>query len=245
MAIANSGEKGDSADVSAALKANPNFKMDAANALAKAKSVDEILNAAYMMDERYASSASGGRWLENEKEKAIQYQLYSDLISGQIFNESMKGGVMGRLSSIVIDKFAGDIPETFDEFSNVLGKVGAYYKEIQSAFEEGGELDINKESYLYPANYVLGTLRGNAKDEYAALSAMAFSRESTGGAISGSEIKINTEGKAVLTINFTDVFGSSVTKEYEVPMDSKASIFDEKTRRFFNTTTTSTPSGGR
>ena len=245
MAIANSGEKGDSADVSAALKANPNFKMDAANALAKAKSVDEIISAAYMMDERYASSASGGRWLENEKEKALQYQLYSDLISGQIFNESMKGGVMGRLSSIVIDKFAGDIPETFDEFSNVLGKVGAYYKEIQSAFGEGGELDVNKESYLSPANYVLGALRGNAKDEYAALLAMLFSRESTGGAISGSEIKINTEGKAVLTINFTDVFGSSVTKEYEVPMDSKASIFDEKTRRFFNTTTTSTPSGGR
>ena len=229
-------------DVAQALNENPDYLKKANEAMARHDSVESVLNAAIQMNPAYGSQF-GGNYLEEMKARSLKYRWFDELKTGGLEGTALLDTPEGEIAKAILAATKGKNIESFDDFEKATR---GYYSTF-GLFGEGGKYDVTASQYMNPLQYLLGGMTQRQQSEYIKLLASELNPGNTGGAISGSEIKINTEGKAELTINFTDVFGSTVTKKFEVPLESASTnaIIDERVKKYINATTTSTPSGGR
>lgn len=230
-------------DVAQALKENPDYLKKANEAMARHASVEDVINAAIQMNPAYGSQF-GGNYLEGMKARSLKYRWFDELKTGGLEGTALLATPEGEIAKAILGATKGKNIESFDDFEKATRGLDFF---MEGFFKDGGKYDVTASQYMEPLQYLLSGMSQRQQREYIKLLARELNLGNTGGAISGSEIKINTEGKAELTINFTDVFGSAVTKKFEVPLESASTnaIIDERVKRYINATTTSTPSGGR
>jgi hypothetical protein len=230
-------------DVAQALKENPDYLQKANEAMARHESVEDVINASIQMNPEYGSQF-GGNYLEEMKARSLKYRWFDELKTGGLEGTALLDTPEGEIAKAILGATKGKNIESFDDFEKATRGLDFF---MEGLFEDGGKYDVTASQYMNPLQYLLGGMSQRQQSEYIKLLASELNPGNNGGAISGSEIKINTEGKAELTINFTDVFGSAVTKKFEVPLEpaSTNAIIDERIKRYMNATTTSTPSGGR